>query len=234
VQYVLEDSMSLDIEGPKTYLNLSWFNHSGLPTNQRSLLGVNLSHAHTYRVLFQPTNMLGMRGETCSTTPVTIDTTGPSLGLVVILQHDKDNEVSIPRQNYYQYSSQVLRIATRNFTDPESGILGFSVAVYRSDGWLILPETWVGNREFMTVPSDLQDRQSFFAIVKAWNHAELTTEVRSPQVVVDSSPPIIEYVRDSFGDGVRSLGGSEADAVASVDLEIGCLFLANDADSGMR
>ena len=105
---------------------------------------------------------------------------------MLILQHDKDNELAMPTASHYQYSTKVLRIASRNFADPESGLLGFTATVYRSDGWLILPEVWVGSKEFMTVAVDMLDRSSFYAVIKAVNMAELSTSVHSTTVTIDA------------------------------------------------
>ena len=79
-------------------------------------------------------------------------------------------------------SKQVLRIANRLFDDPESDILGFMVSVYRTDGWLIQPDVWTGPMDFITLGVELLDKQSFYAVVTAYNKAELTVTVRSNNV----------------------------------------------------
>lgn len=76
----------------------------------------------------------------------------------------------------------MLRVANRLIEDPESDILGFMVAVYRTDGWLIQPEVWTGPSDFITLGVELLDKQSFYAVVTAYNKAELTVTVRSNNV----------------------------------------------------
>jgi hypothetical protein len=76
----------------------------------------------------------------------------------------------------------VLRVANRLFEDPESDILGFMVAVYRTDGWLIQPEVWTGSSDFITLGVELLDKQSFYAVVTAYNKAELIVTVHSNNV----------------------------------------------------
>ena len=56
-----------------------------------------------------------------------------------------------------------------------------------------------------------------------------------PQVTIDATPPIIDYVRDSFGTGVRFLlGPTDPDVIAATSLDIGCLFSSRDQESGIR
>jgi hypothetical protein len=52
-------------------------------------------------------------------------------------------------------------------------------------------------------------------------------------VTIDATAPIIDYVRDAFGTGVRHLAGPiDVDVVAATSLDIGCLFNARDEESG--
>ena len=76
----------------------------------------------------------------------------------------------------------MLRVANRLIEDPESDILGFMVAVYRTDGWLIQPEVWTGPSDFITLGVELLDKQSFYAVVTAYNKAELIVTVHSNNV----------------------------------------------------
>lgn len=141
VSYSLLDVASVDggavLAAP---LSLPWLDHDGLPLTQKmGIQGISLLHGHTYSVNISLLNYIGLGGS-CLTTKVTIDATPPTEGVVLLLQHDKDNEAVMPIVNHFQYSLQVLRIANRLFSDAESGILGFMVTVYRTDGWLIQPE----------------------------------------------------------------------------------------------
>ena len=200
-----------------------------------SIPGLELLHGRTYTIRFRAENYLGMENTGCVTSSVLIDTTPPRAGLVLVLQHDSQNEDPLPTTQYYQYSLKVMRIATRNFTDPESDILGFWATVYRaSDDWVMQPETYVGTRDFVTFNADLQDRETFYVQLKALNKAELATYVTSANVTVDATPPIIDYVRDTFGPSLRFLGGNEADVVGSTELEIHTLFNARDPESGIQ
>ena len=173
----------------------------------------------------------------CISTTVTIDRTPPRLGRLLVLQHDEDAELDDPKTSSYQYSKIVMRLALRNFTDPESGILAFTAAVYRTDGWLIQPETSLGARDFVTFAVPFDDGRSYYASVTVYNRAELTAVINSSVVTVDATPPVIAYVRDAIGSGfphLRGANGEDAEAVARSALEVGCLFHAYDLQSGLR
>ena len=184
VRYDLIDQEALDLDAELAEpLHLHLADHEGLPTNRMSIPGLALEHGHTYAIQFTATNYIGLVGEPCLTTSVMIDTTPPAAGIVVLLQHDKQNEVPMPDPNFYQYSLQVMRVATRNFTDPESRIHGFFATVYRaSDSWVMLPETWIGTREFITFKVELEDTQSFFVAMRALNRAGLSSYANSTTV----------------------------------------------------
>jgi hypothetical protein len=181
--------------------------HDGQPRDDITVLDLKLLHHHTYLIRISVENHVGLT-HSCMTSQVTIDTTPPDAGVVLILQHDEDNEVAMPTASHYQYSTKILRISTRNFADAESGILGYMATVYRSDGWLILPEVWVGSREFMTVAVDMIDRQSFYAVIRAINMAELSTSVHSTTVTIDATPPMIDFVRDIVPSTIPNLVGA--------------------------
>ena len=249
VTYELLDEESLYGSLLSPPIRLTWADHAGLPVGQMTILGdgapelseptgapvgFTLVHGHRYRVRYTPTNMLGMVGEPCYTSSVLIDTTPPLKGVVVILQHDSDNDAAIPEPNYYQYSQRVVRVAARNFADPESDIRGYGVSVYRTDGFVLLPEVWVGLQDFVTIDVYLEDKRSFYVNWAAYNQADLVSVVKSPNVVVDATKPIIEYIRDVFRPGIQTLGGSEVDVIAVTDVEVGCLFSTHDDESGIR
>ena len=173
----------------------------------------------------------------CISTTVTIDRTPPRLGRLLVLQHDEDAELDDPKTSSYQYSKIVMRLALRNFTDPESGILASTAAVYRTDGWLIQPETSLGARDFVTFAVPFEDGRSYYASVTVYNRVELTAVINSSVVTVDATPPVIAYVRDAIGSGfphLRGANGEDAEAVALNALEVGCLFHAYDLQSGLR
>lgn len=242
--YELHDVASLDGSALAPPLRLTWVDHPGLPLEQLTVLGrrklpevpvgFDLYHGHTYRIQYTATNMIGMQGTPCTTSDVLIDTTPPLPGLVAILQHDEENEVPYPETRFYQYSQRVVRVAARNFTDRESGIDGYGVSIYRSDGFVILSEVWVGLQDFVAIDVYLEDMRTFYVNWVAYNRAELSTVVRSANVTIDATKPIIDYLRDTFGPGYRTLGGAEADVVAATDLEVGLLFSVRDDESGIR
>ena len=214
-------------------LSLPEFTHlNPPPLNGLRISGLDMLHGHTYQVAFAATNNGGKVGTVCHTSKVTIDTTPPVPGLLAILQHDADNDVPTPSTSHYQYSRKVIRIATRSFTDPESGIRAFYVTVYRSDGWLILPETWAGDREFMVVPCDLNHKSSFYVEMRAMNEAGLSVVVTSTNVSVDTTRPRIEFVRDSFA-AAKTLNNGHTTLVRGLGIEIGTVFAAYDSESGI-
>ena len=234
--YWLHDLHAVDGGALTEPLELSWMEHEGVPDTQKTQIqGLSLQHGHTYAVNISLTNYIGLQGW-CISTEVTVDTTPPAAGVVLLLQHDKDNDDAMPVVNAFQYSTQVLRIANRLFGDTETGIDGFMASVYRTDGWLIQSETWVGPDNFVTLGVQLLDKQSFYVVMAAYNGAELRSEVATSNVVtVDATPPIIDFVRDSFGSGVRTLMGIvDSDVVAAINCEIGSLFSVSDAESGIR
>lgn len=67
----------------------------------------------------------------------------------------------------------------------------------------------------------------------ATNKAEESTTVQSSVVTVDATPPLIDYVHDTFRGSVPYLGGQEADVVGSTELDVGCMFSARDLESGL-
>ena len=213
-------------------VELPLYTHAGLPSMMMAYAGLEMQHGHTYNIRFTPTNYLELTGEPCHSSNVTIDLTPPVAGQVMILQHDSQAEAQMPKPSYFQYSLITLRVCVRNFTDPESDILGYSTTVYRAhDGWVMQAERWVAKREFVTISVDLEDRQSFYVEWKAYNQADLVTSVMSSVVTVDASAPLIDYVRDTFGQ--LFLGGVEADVVSGTELEIGTTFAVRDPDSGI-
>ena len=238
VEYTLIDEEAVPTASRRTLsadLRLPLVDHDGLPTNRMAIPGLSLEHGHTYAIEFRAKNYVGLVSAPCRTSSVLIDTTPPLAGPVVVLQHDSQNEAASPEPNYYQYSLTVMRIATRNFTDPESEILGFYATVFReSDGWVMQPAVWLGPTEFITLSVELEDKQRFYVEWRAVNKAQLSTSVNSTVVTVDATAPMIDYVRDSFGAGVLHLGGADADVVGATELEIGTLFTARDTESGIR
>ena len=165
VEYLLENVAAVDESGlplPNSSLapplSLDLAGHDGLPSNRMRISGLRLEHGHTYRILFRAINLVNLVGGWCHTSSVVIDTSPPLAGPVVVLQHDSQNEVAFPEARFYQYSLTVMRIAARNFTDPQSDILGYAATVFRaSDGWVMQPETPVGSREFTTLGVELED-----------------------------------------------------------------------------
>jgi hypothetical protein len=104
VEYSLIDVASVDataaLSGP---LSLPWLEHEGLPLSQKmGIQGISLLHGHTYRVEISLTNYIGLNGS-CLTNAVLIDATPPTEGVVLLLQHDKDNEAVMPVVNFFQY-----------------------------------------------------------------------------------------------------------------------------------
>ena len=232
------------VEGlqPLDILPLPWTYHDGVPPHIMTVYGLALQHAHTYQMQFIATNHLGMESVPCLTTTVTIDTSPPIGGVVLLLQDDADNEddvtgepLAMPRASYFQYSTKIIRVAARNFIDGESPIVGYAATLFRhTDGWVFQPRAWVGLREFVTFPIDLEDNTPFVVEWEAVNAAGLVTRVNSTVVTIDATPPVVDYVLDVFSGGVPFLGGREADLIAATDLDVGCLFTARDAESGIR
>jgi hypothetical protein len=209
------------------------YTHANLPPPVMKITGLTLAHGRSYAVEFSPINYVEIRS-TCITKVVMIDATAPSAGRVVLLQNDADNDVPDPPENRFQYSTKVMRIANRKFVDAESGIEAFYVTVYRTDGWLILPETVVGTRLFAVIAVDLEHEQSFYVRWRAINRAGLSVNATSINITVDATPPIILYVRDGFPDDTPHLDPDDPDLVRGMELEVGTIFDAYDPESGLK
>ena len=132
--------------------SLAWIDHDGLPSHRFPVHGLNLLSHHTYTIQFIATNFLGRVGPPCYTSQVMVDTTPPVPGPVILLQHDSDNEVDMPTPSYFQYSREVMRVAVRDWHDPESGILGYAATVYRVDGFIIQVTRHTGSQDALTAP----------------------------------------------------------------------------------
>ena len=178
--------------------------HTGLP---RNLLGeyapkhyvqnLELLHGHTYVVEAVATNTVGMEGDPCVTTPTTIDVTPPNVGNVFVVTSDDAMFDEFPEPGSYQYSTQVLRVAARNFTEDVSPIFGSYVSVMRLDQNYIVADVWVGPRDFVTLDVSLAHDESFKAIWRTENAAGLSSESESNWITVDGTRPVISYARDA-------------------------------------
>ena len=181
IEYVLEDLTTHEV------LHLERYTHPGLPRDQNgektdsvTIRNLTLSHNHTYRVNATAFNGVSVPlAQPCATSTVLVDTTPPVTGPVYIVFSDEEGLKPEPYATSFQYSTKVLRIAARNFSDPESGLTTFWVRVDRTDGIVIQEYTWINLREFITLDVQLRHGQSFRATWRADNHAELTSEVRS-------------------------------------------------------
>ena len=233
VKYVLDDVS----EGDHVLMshNLTWLDHDFAPPSDLSIFGVTLLHAHTYQLMVEATNTFGLTS-TCASSKVTIDVTPPVNGYPLLIIHAADSETATESARY-QFSKRVMKVVMQNFTDPESDILGYSASVYRADGWLMLPETWLGNRELVSFAVNLADGGSYFLRVTVHNKAELTNTINSTLVTIDATPPEVNYVRDVLGTAIPHLQTpvtEDASAVATDSLEIGCIFSVRDPESGLR
>lgn len=86
--------------------NLSQVGHLGAPPRETYVYGLELAHAHTYRLLATVTNPFGLSSR-CISSHVTIDVTPPLVGHVMMVQHDSDNNALMPQSHAYQYSTKV-------------------------------------------------------------------------------------------------------------------------------
>ena len=115
VEYALEDYAAVgdDYEtyGPLARtLELPQLAHAGLPMPMIAIFGLELRHGHSYRLRFTATNYIGLTGEHCYSTPLMVDVTPPDAGVVLLLQHDDDNDAEMPTPSHFQYSLQVRRL----------------------------------------------------------------------------------------------------------------------------
>lgn len=237
MSYILEDFGSLldadaALDEP---ISLTWVDHQyGPPPDLTIRLQSSLRHGHSYHIKITAINYVGLSNADCLTSVVTIDLTPPVVGLVVLLQKDTQNSEDYPSHKAFQTSTEIIRVAARNLSDAESAVLYNSVAVYRSDGWLVQSETQIGDLTFQQFPVELQDRRSYYCVWKTYNQAELSTSVRTSLITVDVTAPIIDYVRESFGSGVRTLSSTDVDAVAGTEVALSCFFAARDDESTVQ
>ena len=228
-----------------TSLHLPHLSHKGLPRNQitgeklasvtaRTLL---LEHGHTYRVDAHAINGVGLAADPCQTTTTLVDTTPPRPGTVTVVFDDDSGLLPHPPPTDFQFSTSVIRVAARNFTEDVSDIEAFYVSVVRSDGVPLAESLHVGLREYVTLDVQLSHGDSFQAIWRAVNLAGLSSKVASQWVTVDATPPIFnDVVRDTVGGrpAIATLSDLEdVSFVGASEFELRVLAYAGDRESGI-
>jgi N-acetylneuraminic acid mutarotase len=125
---------------------------------------------------------------------VTVDSTPPVAGTV---RDGTGADIT------YQSSASSISANWSGFSDPESGIAGYSWAIGTTPGGLdILGWTAVGLSTSQTRTGlTLSQGQNYYVSVQATNHAGLSTIATSNGVKVDTTPPIGGPVNDGSTSG---------------------------------
>ena len=121
--------------------------HYGLPRDltgkkmqTQVVRGLEMKHGHSYIVNGTAMNSVMMVGKPCGTSHTTIDLTPPVGGQVYIVFSDEAGLEDEPVATLFQYSTMVVRVAARNFSEDVSGLYGMYVSVIRSDAMPIAQE----------------------------------------------------------------------------------------------
>ena len=142
-----------------------------------------------------------------------VDITSPIPGVVkdgFSVQHDID----------YSSETATVRSVWDNFTDPESGIADYKVHVHINHA---LEKST--NVKLSQVYEDhsftMKHLDRVDVVVTATNGAELTVDVTSDGFLVDLTPPVVQFVRDSY----------EETGFQSTDTSLQLSWLFSDSES---
>ena len=101
--------------------SLAHIDHQGKPPSQLTVYSLDLQHNHWYRVLARATNGVGLVAEWCPTPWVLIDTTPPTMGVVIVARNTDDAFLADPPVPTHQWRTRWIYLTLRGFEDPESG-----------------------------------------------------------------------------------------------------------------
>ena len=174
--------------------------------------GLNLEHNTTYYVTLRVIDQAKKCRAVLSANGVMVDTTSPIPNpspRSIILGPLQSRETVPENETYIVYvqPEQFIDVAWDNFQDAESGIRSYEVGIFQQSGGcsdndddsLILIRDFVnaGQEQLVSFGKlDLQEEQSYVAVVRATNQAGLKRDGYSQPVVVDTITPIAGTVKD--------------------------------------
>ncbi|KAJ3167484.1 hypothetical protein HDU87_001673 [Geranomyces variabilis] len=173
-----------------------------------------------------------------------VDLTPPIAG-VVTFSHPSSDTFQVLRTlddgSLLYLDRTSLQVDYPAFSDPESGISSYEVAVVDTEGFEEVPfaSTSVSARWILLEKDglNLTDGRSYNVVVRATNGAGRTSQVKSATFMVDSAPPMagkIDFSFDSSGTGVQVWWSDFYDLVsgiASYRVDIGTSPRAGDVYS---
>jgi hypothetical protein len=192
ISTVFQNTTSVNVTVP-----LAAFIDVGL---QRSTTFQNLALQHDadYAFILRTTN--GASTVTyCVSSPVHIDMTPPLPGKVAMgnpMYSAVDDTYSVLADLDYQYQWYAFNLFPRwwNFTDPESPIIGYSLQAFDDLGIEMFPLTYFGNIAYAAIPLSMTHLHAYSVAVTAINAAGLTSTVQSGLILIDRTPPVVEWV----------------------------------------
>ena len=174
--------------------------------------GLNLQHNTTYHVTLRVIDQAKKCRAVLSPNGVTIDTTVPIPNpspRSIILGPPQSRETVPENETYVVYvqPEELIDVTWDNFQDPESGIGSYEVGIFQQSGGcnnndetsLILTREFVEagqERQVSFGKLELQEGQSYVAVVRATNQAGLKSNGYSQPVVVDTIAPVTGTVKD--------------------------------------
>ena len=174
--------------------------------------GLNLEHNTTYYATLRAIDQAKKCRAVISADGVTVDTTGPVpdpspksilLGPLQSRETVPENEMYV----VYVQPEQLIDVVWDDFVDPESGIESYEVGFFQQSGGCSnnSENSLVQIRDFVYTglerrvnfeKLELQDGQSYVAVVRATNQAGLKANSYSQPVVLDTITPIAGTVKD--------------------------------------
>ena len=173
---------------------------------------LNLQHNSTYYVVLRVIDQAKKCRAVLSPNGVTVDITRPIPNpspRSIILGPPQSRETVPENDTYVVYvqREQLIDVTWDNFQDPESGIESYEVGIFQQSGGcdnndetsLILVREFVEaglEQQVNFGKLELEEGQSYVAVVRATNQAGLKSDGYSQPVVLDTITPIAGTVKD--------------------------------------
>ena len=194
-----------------SYFEVFGFSSVNLDTTAKAT-GLNLEHNTTYYVTLRAIDQAKKCRAVISPDGVTVDTTGPvpHPSPKSILLGPLQSRETVPENVMYVVyvqPEQLIDVMWDDFVDPESGIESYEVGIFQQNGGCSnnTENSLIQIRDFVDAGRErrvnfgkleLQDGQSYVAVVRATNQAGLKTDSYSQPVVLDTITPIAGTVKD--------------------------------------
>ena len=236
VEFTLEDRLAMVDPDSGAFIEIGHLPDQPLPAlNMTNITLFNyfyaqdlqLEHLHLYRVRVNAWNGVGLN-TTCRTSAVLVDQTPPLNGTIRMVHSWASGLLDDAPTELFQSSTAAIRLAVRDFADPDSGLASYRIQIIRDDGWILARETTISIVPRVAFPARLAHNDAFHVWLKAYNRADAFQQTRSALITVDATPPVIDFVNDWY------VGDSEIQYVGKANLTVVTLFKARDVESGIR